>query len=79
MSAIIFKAIDLEKQKIYTGKWKQLTKTSIKGISGIPMEWLIQEKCRLKAAGIKCRIKNNILWRIEPDYILYGNSIKIYI
>jgi len=79
MKKPIMQYIDLEKQKIYTGKWKQLTKTSIKGVSGIPIEWLQSEKKKFIADGIKCKFKNGVLWYVEPNYILYGNSIKIYI
>ena len=44
----------------------------------VDMDWLIGEQKRLEEDGIKSWIKDNVLWRAEPDYILNPDTENKY-
>ena len=66
-----FKRIEGTKEMMIIGRTApDLTKRPY----DVPKEWIKQVKSEMEADGIKCRIKNGCLYRVEPDYVMVNNT-----
>ena len=63
--------VTMEHETMVYGKEDRFISTKIP----VDSKWLINEFNKMSNDGIKCKIDNGILWRIEPDYI-YTKSTK---